>query len=114
MIYYIRRDVPHVSKLPWLDLSSPEDCNGFICFIVVVNFTQPEQAANCEEIGPENDPANFLSVHLTNRYSVNMAKAQQTGRHSPPGDEKVRIYLMYLGQNYVKFTQQDGEYVLNQ
>ena len=56
--------------------------------------TQPEQAAILEEIGPENDPANFLSAHLTNHYSVNMAEAQQTGQHSPPGDEKVRISHM--------------------
>ena len=42
-----------------------------------------------------------------------MAEAQQTGRYSPQGDEKVRISHMYLGRNDVKFTQQVGEYALN-
>ena len=72
-----------------------------------------EQATNFEEIGPENDPANFLSVPLTNRYSVNMAEAQQTGRHSPPGEQNVRISHMYHVRNDVKFIQQVGEYALN-
>ena len=49
-----------------------------------------------EEIGPENDPANFLSVLLTNRYSVNMAEPQQTGWHSPPEDNNFRISHMFL------------------
>ena len=40
------------------------------------------------KIGPENDLANFLSVHLTNPYLVNMAEPQQTRRHSPPGRRK--------------------------
>ena len=74
---------------------------------------KPKQAANFEEIGPENDPANFLLFHLTNHYSVNMAGAQQTGRHSPTGDEKFKISHMRLGRNDVKFTQQVGEYALN-
>ena len=43
-----------------------------------------------------------------------MTGAQQTGRHSPTGDdEKFMIYYMYLGRNDVKFTQQVGEYALN-
>ena len=40
---------------------------------------------------PENDLADFLSVHLTNPYSVNMAEPQQTRQHSPPERRKVRI-----------------------
>ena len=62
---------------------------------------QPEQAANFEEIGPENDHANFLSVHLRNRYAVNMGEAQQTGRYSPLGDENVRISHMHIGWNEI-------------
>ena len=44
--------------------------------------------ANFEEIGPENDLANFLSVHLTNPYSDNMAEPDGI-RHW--GGKKVRI-----------------------
>ena len=58
----------------------------------------PEQA-NFEEIGPEeNDLANFLSVHLTNPYSDNMAEPQQTRRHSPPGRRKVRMSYICHGR----------------
>ena len=39
--------------------------------------TQSEQA-NFEEIGHENDLANFLSVQSTKPYSVNMAEPRQT------------------------------------
>ena len=42
-----------------------------------------------------------------------MIEAQQTGRHSPPADEKVKISHMYLGRNDMKFTQQVGEYARN-
>ena len=45
---------------------------------------EPKQAANFKEIEPENDLANFLLVHLTKSFSVNMAEQQQTGQHSPP------------------------------
>ena len=51
------------------------------------------------DIGPENDFVNFLSVHLRSPYSVIMAESQQTGRYSPPGDEKVGIFHMYPVQN---------------
>ena len=37
---------------------------------------------NCH-IGPEKDLPNFLLIHLTNPYSVNMVKPQQTRQHSP-------------------------------
>ena len=43
--------------------------------------------------GAENDLANFLSVHLTNPYSGNMAEPQQTRRHSPPGRQKSQDFL---------------------
>ena len=42
-----------------------------------------------------------------------MAGAQQTGPHSPTGDEKFKISHMCLGRNDVTFTQQVGEYALN-
>ena len=45
---------------------------------------EPKQAANFKEIEPENDLANFLLVHLKKSFSVNIAKQQQTGQHSPP------------------------------
>ena len=44
-----------------------------------------------KKLGLKNDLANFLSVHLTNPYSDNMAGPQQTRRHSPPRRQKVRI-----------------------
>ena len=52
----------------------------------------PEQA-NFEEIGPENDLADFISVYLTNPYSGNMAEPQQTMLHSPPGRQKSQDFL---------------------
>ena len=52
----------------------------------------PEQA-NFEEIGPEIDQANFLSVHLTNPYPDNMAEPQQTRRHSRLGRQKSQDFL---------------------
>ena len=52
--------------------------------------TLPEQVANFEEIGPENDVANFPSVHLTKPYSVNMAEPQQTKRYSSQSPEKTK------------------------
>ena len=43
------------------------------------------QEANFEDIGPENDLANFLSVHITNADSVKVktTEPQQAWRHSP-------------------------------
>ena len=40
-----------------------------------------------------NDLANFLSAHLTNPYSDNMAEPQQTRWHSPPGMQKSQDFL---------------------
>ena len=45
--------------------------------------------------GPENDLANFFSVHLTKPYSVNMTEPQQTRRHSPPGKQKKSGFLIF-------------------
>ena len=63
-----------------------------IYFFMGVGYQLPEQA-NFEEIGPENDLANFLSVHLTNSYSGNMAEPQQARRHSPQGRQESQDFL---------------------
>ena len=41
--------------------------------------------------------ANFLSAHLTYRYSVNITESQQTRRHMSSGDKKSRIPIFTLG-----------------
>ena len=53
------------------------------------------EQANFEEIVPENDLSNCLSVHLILPYSVNMAEPQQTRRHLPSGRQKSQdsLYL---------------------
>ena len=43
---------------------------------------KPKEVDNFEENGPENDHANFLSVHLTNPHSVNMAEPRTTTNQS--------------------------------
>ena len=53
----------------------------------------PILTANFVEIGPENDLANFVSVHLTEPCSVNMAEPQQTRRHQAPNHEPIpKVY----------------------
>ena len=42
-----------------------------------------------------NDLANFLSAHLTNPYSDNMAEPQQTGGIHHRGGKKVRISYIW-------------------
>ena len=69
--------------------------------------------ANFEEIGLENYLSNFLSVHLTNRYSVNMADHNKPGGIRHHGVGEVSISHMFLRRNGVKFQQQVGEYAVN-
>ena len=56
-------------------------------------LTKPEQA-NFKEIGPENDVANFLSIHLTKPYSVNMAEPKQNQVAFNTGKTKTSEFLM--------------------
>ena len=57
----------------------------------------PILTANFVEIGPENDLANFVSVHLTEPCSVNMAEPQQTRRHQAPNHEPIPKVYRPLG-----------------
>ena len=48
-------------------------------------WSYPKQVANFEDIGPGNDPANFLSVHLKNSFSFDTDEPRVKRQHSTPG-----------------------------
>ena len=65
---------------------------------------KPQQADNLKKIGPEKDLADFLSVHLTKPYSVNMAKSQQPGSIHHRGGKNVKISLICHDQINANLT----------
>ena len=56
---------------------------------------EPEQAADFEEIGPENDLADFLPVHLTNPNSINMAEPKPTQVVFTTGEQKRTSHVIF-------------------